>query len=94
MHRPIPFLAAAALAATAALAQASQEPQPSVPTGGANDGHDANQLICRSQATVGSRLARQRVCATRQQWLDQRRADRGLAEKAQTSRVWCKNGAC
>ena len=100
MNRPALFLtAAAALAATAAFAQTPDQPPPtpqrSAATGGVNDGLDPNEMICRSQATVGSRLARQRVCATRQQWLDQRRADRNLAEKAQTTRTWCKEGvAC
>jgi len=93
MHRPVLFLATtAALAATAVFAQAPPAAPHSAPTGGVNDGLDPNELICRSQATVGSRLARQRVCATRQQWIDQRRADRDLAEKAQTRRVWCKEG--
>ena len=100
MMRPVMFVAAAAaLAATAAFAQAGQQPPPppqrSAPAGGVNDGLDPNEMICRSQATVGSRLARQRVCATRQQWLDQARADRNLTEKAQTNRTWCREGvAC
>lgn len=84
-----------ALAASAALAQAQQQqpaPDHSTADAGPNSGPDPNQMICRSQATLGSRLARQRVCATRQQWLDQRRADRDLAEKAQTRRIWCKEG--
>jgi len=99
MMRPALFLsAAAALAATAAFAQAADQPPPapqrSAPTGGVNDGQDPNEMICRSQAALGSRLARQRVCATRQQWIDQRLADRNLAEKAQTNRTWCERGAC
>ena len=91
MSKPFLLVATvAALAASATLAQAP--PQRSTPTGSANDGLDPNQLICRSQSTIGSRLARQRVCATRQQWLDQSRADRNLTEKAQTNRIWCKEG--
>ena len=93
MNKPILlFAAAAALAATAVLAQAPPPARQSAPTGGVNDGLDPNQVICRSQGTIGSRLNRQRVCATRQQGLDQTRADRDLAEKAQTRRVWCKEG--
>jgi invasion protein IalB len=93
MNRPILLVTTlAALAATAALAQPQQPPAPphSAPSGATNAGLDPNQLICRSQATIGSRLNRQRVCATRQQWLDQIRADRTLTEKAQTNRTWCK----
>lgn len=93
MHKPILLLATtAALAATAVFAQAPPPARHSAPTGGVNDGLDPNEVICRSQSTIGSRLGRQRVCATRQQWLDQRRADRDLAEKAQTRRIWCKEG--
>jgi len=47
-----------------------------------------NQIICRNQSVPGSRLRSQRVCATRQQWNDQRRTDRQMLEKAQTNRVW------
>jgi invasion protein IalB len=94
MHKPVLLIATtAALAATAVFAQPAPPPAShSAPTGGVNDGLDPTEMICRSQSTVGSRLARQRVCATRQQWLDQRRADRDLAEKAQTRRTWCKEG--
>lgn len=49
---------------------------------------DPNQVICRSQRAPGSRLRGERVCATRQQWADQRRQDRQLIEKAQTTRVY------
>ena len=81
MIRPILLVTGmAALAVTAALAQAP-------PRSGANVGHDMNEVVCRSQAAIGSRLNRQRVCATRQQWLEQQRMDRLYAEKAQVSRV-------
>ncbi|HMG46356.1 MAG TPA: hypothetical protein VK614_02705 [Allosphingosinicella sp.] len=75
-----------ALAASAALAQ----PQParhSAPGAGANAALDMNEMICRSQAAIGSRLNRNRVCATRRQWLEQQRMDRLYTEKAQTSRI-------
>jgi hypothetical protein len=49
---------------------------------------NANQVVCRRQSVVGSRLRNQRVCASRQQWYDQRRTDRQLIEKAQTNRIW------
>jgi invasion protein IalB len=72
------------LAASAALAQV---PRRSAPGAGPNAGHDMNEVVCRSQSAIGSRLNRQRVCATRQQWLEQQRMDRLYAEKAQTTRV-------
>jgi invasion protein IalB len=91
------ILLLATLTASAAVAQqqgAPPAPQHSAPSDATNAALDPNEMICRSQAAIGSRLNRQRVCATRQQWLDQRRADRNLAEKAQTNRSWCKNGPC
>jgi invasion protein IalB len=84
----------ATLAASAALAQQQAPPLRSAPSADANAGLDMNETICRTKAAIGSRLARQRVCATRQQWLDQSRADRTLTEKAQTTRTWCERGAC
>jgi invasion protein IalB len=85
----------AALAASAAVAQQQgppPAPQHSAPSDAANAGHDPNEMICRSQSVIGSRVARRRTCATRQQWLDQARADRALAEQAQTRRTWCREG--
>jgi hypothetical protein len=73
-----------ALAASAALAQPARH---SAPGAGANAALDMNEMICRSQAAIGSRLNRNRVCATRRQWLEQQRMDRLYTEKAQTSRI-------
>jgi invasion protein IalB len=90
------LLLATLIASTAVAHQQAAPPAPrhSAPSGAQNAALDPNEMICRSQAAIGSRLNRQRVCATRQQWLDQSRADRLLTEKAQTSRTWCKNGPC
>jgi invasion protein IalB len=88
---------ATALAAASALAQPQQAAPPPAPQRGAPSGGrmlDPNQLICRSQSVVGSRLARARVCVTRQQWLEQQQQDRLLAEQAQTRRIWCGGGVC
>lgn len=83
----------ATLTASAALAQQqAPPPQHSAPSDAANAALDPNEMICRSQSVIGSRVARRRTCATRQQWLDQARADRALTEKAQTSRTWCREG--
>ena len=82
-------IAAPALAAGAAEPPAAPGAQVNVdgqrPLSGAGN---PNQVICRSQNVPGSRLRSQRVCATRQQWNEQRRTDRELIEKAQTTRVW------
>lgn len=86
-----PILLVTALAASAAVAQPPVAPpeQPhSVPSTAQNAAHDASEMICRSQSTIGSRLARRRTCATREQWLEQQRMDRLYTEKAQTNRIW------
>lgn len=88
------FLTLAASAAVAHQQATPPAPQRSAPSDAANAALDPNEMICRTKATIGSRLARQRVCATRQQWIDQTLADRTLTEKAQTTRTWCERGAC
>jgi hypothetical protein len=80
-------LLVATLAASAALAQ-PQPAQRSAPGAGPNAGLDMQETICRSRTVVDSRLTRNRVCATRQQWLEQQRMDRLYTEKAQTNRIW------
>jgi invasion protein IalB len=92
MNKAVLLLATLAASAAVAQQQAPPAPQHSAPSDATNAALDPNETICRSQATIGSRLARRRVCATRQQWLDQARADRTLTEKAQTTRIWCKEG--
>jgi len=52
-------------AATAAVA--ADQPQ---------TGFDPNEVVCRSVAATGSRLARSRRCATRAQWAEDDRAQR------------------
>jgi len=80
----------AALTATAAFAQSqpAAPPRRSAPGAGPHAGLDMSETICRSQSVVGSRLTRNRVCVTRQQWLEQQRMDRLYTEKAQTNRIW------
>lgn len=87
------MLPLAALAASAAAAQVPPAP-PGALADAQNAGLDPNQMICRSQSVIGSRLTRRRTCVTRAQWLAQNRSDRDLAEQAQTRRAWCGGGAC
>jgi invasion protein IalB len=82
------LIMAAALTASAAVAQTQPAPHRSAPDAGANAGLDMNETVCRSQSVVGSRLTRNRVCVTRQQWLEQQRMDRLYTERAQTNRIW------
>ncbi|WP_146151118.1 hypothetical protein [Allosphingosinicella deserti] len=44
---------------------------------------DPNQVVCEKQEVLGSRLAVRRVCMTRAQWAEQRRAERDLVQNSQ-----------
>lgn len=78
-----------ALAAAAAASQ-SATAQSAVPGAGAPD---PNEIICRSEQAIGSRLRWNRVCATRAEWIEHIRQDRQYAERAQTNRTYC-GGIC
>ena len=47
---------------------------------------DPNQMICKSVAETGTRLARKRVCMTRQQMQEQRALNREAIERSQGQR--------
>lgn len=47
---------------------------------------DPNEKICENQTVLGSRLARRRVCATRGEWAERRRAERDIVDRTQTQR--------
>jgi hypothetical protein len=42
-----------------------------------------NKLVCRSQETIGSRLERQQVCLTKQQWLSAEQDAKNKAREMQ-----------
>jgi hypothetical protein len=54
-----------------ALAQIVFQDAPVVPppTKAEKSKSDMDKIVCRSQETIGSRLERQQVCLTKQQWL-------------------------
>jgi hypothetical protein len=45
---------------------------------------DPNQKVCQVITPVGSRLGGKKICATRAEWEEKKRADREATEKAQT----------
>ena len=49
---------------------------------------DPNELICRNMRETGSRLNTNRVCMTREQWIQRRREMRQNIDRAQTNRVY------
>jgi len=81
-----------ALAAAAALPQPAAA-QPAAPAAGSTAALDPNEIICRSEQAIGSRLRWNRVCATRAEWIEHVRQDRQYAERAQTNRTYC-GGIC
>lgn len=48
---------------------------------------DPNKMICKSVTETGSRLARKRVCMTRQQMEEQRLINRDIIERSQGART-------
>ena len=85
--------ALAAFVSPSLAAQSAAPPTPAAPAAGAAGAYDPNEIICRSEQAIGSRLRWNRVCATRAQWLEHIREDRQLAERAQSNRTYC-GGIC
>lgn len=65
-------------AATTAAAPAAKGKKPK--------GGDPNEIVCRKEEVLGSRLRSQRVCMTRSEWAEARRSNRTDIERAQVQR--------
>jgi hypothetical protein len=68
------------------LSAAASAQAPNARHAGSDERYDPNQTICRNLANTGSRLSRTRVCMTRAQWEDYRRATRQALEQTQSNR--------
>ena len=74
------IFACAALICTAAMAQApSGEPTTQTRERDA----DQNQIVCRSETDIGSRLSRRRVCRTRAEWRELSQVNRDTVDRVQ-----------
>ena len=51
---------------------------------------DPNEVVCEKIEVIGSRVAAKRVCATRAEWVEKRKADREVIDQAQRQ----ANGPC
>lgn len=51
---------------------------------------DPNEVVCEKIEVIGSRVAAKRVCATRAEWVEKRKADREVLDQVQRS----ANGPC
>ena len=69
--------------ASPVFAQAAQQPQQ---TATAKPAKDPNEVICEKQQEPGSRIASQRVCKTRAEWAEEKRANRQDIDRMQTMR--------
>lgn len=47
---------------------------------------DPNEVVCRKEEVLGSRLQSRKVCMTRAEWADTRRENRSNIERAQVQR--------
>lgn len=66
-----------------ALAQGASAPARSGPN------NDPNQIVCRTQQRIGSRLDRNRVCRTRAEWAQIREQERQVVERVQFNKQTC-----
>ncbi len=67
------LIAANCLSASGALAQTVSKAQP----------NDPNAKICETVSQLGSRLSKKKICATRAEWAEMKRADREVVDQAQ-----------
>lgn len=51
----------------------------------AKKAHDPNEVVCKREEVLGSRLQSRKVCMTRAQWAEQRQLDRQNVERSQTN---------
>lgn len=62
---------------------AVQSPALAVDTQTSQVAADPNEKVCETVTTIGSRIAAKKVCATRAEWAQKRKADRDFAEEIQ-----------
>jgi invasion protein IalB len=88
MIKACPAFAAALLAGMAApaLAQTPAVTPAQTPSTARPAAANPDEVICRKQGTIGSRLASKRICKTRAQWADAQLQDRQELERVQTQR--------
>lgn len=51
---------------------------------------DPNEVVCQKIEVIGSRVATKRVCGTRAEWAEKRKADRDVLDQVQRA----ANGPC
>lgn len=74
-----------AAASTLSAANPVQPSPPASPAGKKSDARDPNRKICEIVDLSGTRFRRTRVCMSAAEWTEQRRQDRALIDRIQTS---------
>ena len=69
---------AASLASLVATSAAAQD-------GAKRKTRDPNEVVCKKEDVLGSRLQTRKVCMTRAEWAEQRQLDRQNVERSQTN---------
>lgn len=75
---------AAAMTLTGILPASAQSTE--APAAKAPKARNMDEVVCEKTEVIGSRLATKKVCMTRAQWAERRRADQQEIERAQTMR--------
>jgi hypothetical protein len=90
------FVAGLAVAATAAIAQAPEGSYRADQGKRVEANGDPDQIVCRSEGQIGSRLAARRTCRTRAEWAQHHDDSRETVEKVQYFKPTCPtgNGRC
>ena len=70
-------IAAASLLSLVATSATAQQAKPKT--------RDMNEVVCKKEDVLGSRLQTRKVCMTRAEWAEQRQLDRQNVERSQTS---------
>jgi hypothetical protein len=80
------FIATAASLLIGSVPAFAQTSQPAQQQPSAKNAKDPNEIVCEKQEVIGSRLATDKVCKTRAEWAEERRASRMDVEKTQVQR--------
>lgn len=55
---------------------------------------DPNEVVCKKEEVLGSRLQTRKVCMTRAEWAERRRLDREEIRRAQSTPCSRDGGSC
>ena len=78
------ILSALVVSSAAAIAQAPTETATTTKVG---PGNDPNEIVCRRQQEIGSRLNTRRVCRTRAEWAQLRDQTRQVVDRVQENKA-------